>query len=231
MNPSDTTTETTTPPIEFAIVQGSSSGVVSLLDTKIQLSEDTTFEQWREGLKIINWFDKKLAIGLASYIDWGNIQFGTAKVNEALEQLQFEATLVKTAVAVTSIPTELRFPNLEGGHYVELAKADLTKPKGIHWARIASEQNLTPSQLRFSIIEGAVVDKSATRALESGVVTIHGIRQQFDVWFKRVGEMDGISKMDTDNKQDILEELDGIANVWAELKEHLEEAEPIEMKP
>jgi hypothetical protein len=158
---------------------------------------------------------------MADCIAYGIKKWGKAKVDEALEQLEFEALMVKTAVAISGIPEEMRFPNLKADHYVELAKAELTKAKAIRWARIAAEQELTPSQLRFSIVENEVVDKAAARALSSGVITVQGIRQSFDVWLNRVGGLEGVKKMDIDHQNEIMEELAAICEFGLQLNNHI----------
>jgi hypothetical protein len=207
--------------VELQIVKGETSGLFVLTETGIEIAEDMSFGQWQEGLKAIKWFRTKLSIGFADYVSWGTKKFGEEKVGDALEQLEFEATLVKAAVAINQIPLDLRFPNLTGDHYVELAKADLSRAKATKWARVAFEQGLTPSQLKFSIVEGEVVGRDAARALSSGVVTIQGIRQQFDVWMKRMNGLEGVLKLERDHQEEILGELEAMAALWGDLKEHL----------
>lgn len=203
--------------IELAVVKGNTSGVFSLGDTGITIAEDTSFDQWVEGLKFLKWTSKKVSVGVASYIDFGNRHFGKEKVDGALEQLEFEATLVKTAIKINDLPTELRFANLTGDHYLQLARSELPQAKKVEWARIASDQHLTPTQLRFSMLENAVVEGPAARALKSGVITIHGIRQQFDVWLSRVGGLNGILKMDEDHREEIMGELEAIVQLGQNL--------------
>lgn len=205
--------------IELAVVRGETSGVFGFTDTALVLSDDMSFIQWQEVLRTIKWIKRKAAIGLADCIVFGIKKWGADKVDQALEQLEFEATIVKAAVAIKSIPSELRFENLDPDHYVELAKAGLPKAKAIRWARIASEQHLTATQLRFSIVENEVVDKASAKALQHGVITVQGIRQHFDIWLHRVGGLNGIMKMDEDHQQEIMGELDQIIDFGISLRE------------
>jgi hypothetical protein len=209
-------------PIEMAVVRGETSGIIQAMGTELRLADDTSYEQWQQVLKFIQHTRKKAAIYIADCIAFGINKWGRKKVDEALEQLELEATLVKTAVAITTIPLELRFDNLEGEHYVELAKSGIPKAQKIRWARIASEQRLTPSQLRFSIIEGEVVDRAAAKALQTGVLTIQGIRQSFDVWARRVGGIEGVKAMEPDHQVEIMEELDAICEFGMLLHDHLQ---------
>lgn len=212
-------------PIELIIVQGETSGLIKIDERtgSVILAEDLSFEQWKEGLRMARTVRKKAAIVVADFISYGTKKWGAKKVDEALEQLELEATLVKTAVAINSVPRDLRFEHLDGDHYVELSKAEITKAKKIHWARVASEQRLTPAQLRFSIIEGEVVDRDSARGLQTGIYTVQGIRQSFDVWHRRVGGIDGVKSMDVDHQVEIMEEIDAICEFGMLLHEHLQQ--------
>lgn len=214
-------TETDTHQIEFAIVRGETSGLVRLDGNQAILSEDTSFEQWKEGLKIIKWIKKKADFAVSHYINFGVRKWGREMVNTALEQLELEATLVKAAIAINAIPQEFRFENLNGDHYVELSRAELTREQAIRWVRIAHEQSLTPMQLRFSIAEGEVVDQTSAKQQGTGVYTVHGIRQSFDIWARRVGGIEGVQGMDMDHKIEIMEELEAICEFGLALHHHI----------
>lgn len=211
-------------PIEISIVEGDTSGLIKLNDTgAIEFADDLTFEQWKIGLRLVRIIRRKAAIAVAEYIAIGIKKWGRKQVDESLEQLELELTLVKTAVAVNSVPRELIFENLNDEHFVEISRANLPRAKAIKWARIAMEQRLTPAQLRLSIVHGEVVDREATRLLSTGMITIQGIRQSFDIWYRRVGGINGVRKMDLDHQIEIAEELDSIMEFGYALHEHLDE--------
>src|SRR5262245_13677175 len=203
-------TEYTNNQIELAIVKGQESGLFKLTQTGIEISPDLTFEQWYELLCWIKWAREKLTIGLADVIAYGAAKFTIERVNQAMEQLEFELPMVKAAIAINSIPLDWRYPDLTADHYVELARSNLAKKEKAKWAKTAAELKLTPSQLRLSMAEGEVIDTAAARQLSTGVITIPGIRQEFDVWMHRVGGIEGVTKMDFDTKQEIFEELEPI---------------------
>jgi hypothetical protein len=117
--------------------------------------------------------------------------------------------VVRQAIAISSVPTELRELGLDADQLVELSKAE-GRDEQIKWGRIASEQGLNATQLRFSIAEGEVVDRAAAKQLNTGVVTPHGLRQSFDVWLRRMGGLEGIRKLDLDIQEEIAEELSAI---------------------
>jgi hypothetical protein len=212
-------------PIELSIVEGETSGIFRIDERtgSVEFAEDITYEQWKVVLRTARTIKRKAAIVVADCISIGVKKWGRKKVDDALEQLELEAILVKTAIAINSVPRELRLENLDGEHYIELSRAQLPKAKAIRWARITSEQRLTPAQLRLSITQGEVIDRSAERMLRSGVTTIHGIRQSFDVWYRRVGGINGLKAMSSDEKIDIMEELDFMVEVGVLLHDHLED--------
>jgi hypothetical protein len=51
----------------------------------------------------------------------------------------------------------------------------------------------------------------------SGIITIQGIRQEFDIWLRRVGRLDGILGMPPEDQQDILSEIRPIARLYSQL--------------
>lgn len=210
-----------TQPIELQVVSGETSGLITIKNNIITLSDDTTFEQWKIGLRYLLWSYRKAELGIADYISFAVKKWGREQVDQTLELLSTEATLVKSAIAVNSIPKQLRFDNLDGDHFVELARADISKQEMIRWARIASEQNLTPMQLRFSIIEGEVIDRAAAKQQGTGVYTVQGIRQSFDIWLRRVGGLGGVLDMDMDHKIEIMEELESICEFGLQLHHHI----------
>lgn len=224
-------TEPTTPEngaIELSVVKGQTSGLFKLdpVTGEIQIAEDTTHEQWLEIGKMIkhhrHWSDRVMA----GWIRFGVTYFGTDQVNTDLEQLEFEATFVKTAVAINSVPEELRLPNLKGEHYVELVRANIPKEEVFKWGQLANDQLLTPIQLRLSIKEGEVIDPAATKMLKHGVVTIQGIHQTFSVWLRRVGGLQGVAKMDLEHKEEILGEINEIIDFGLALREVIAELTP-----
>jgi len=59
--------------------------------------------------------------------------------------------------------------------------------------------------------------------VNSGVITIQGLRQSFDIWFGRVGQLYGILKMPPEHRRDILLEIQPIARLHWELSKSLRE--------
>ena len=62
----------------------------------------------------------------------------------------------------------------------------------------------------------SVLPKSG-KALTHGIVTIQGIRMEFDIWLRRVGGLDGILKMDRQSRHEIVGETRAIAQLYASI--------------
>jgi hypothetical protein len=214
--------------IELSVVKGQTSGLFTLnpVTGEIQIAEDTTHEQFLEILRTVKHHKRWSDIVMAGVLRFGVAHFGADQLNLDLEQLEFEAVFVKTAVAINSVPEELRLPNLKGEHYVELVRANIPKEEVFKWGRIANDQLLTPIQLRLSIKEGEVVDPAAVKSLQHGVITIQGIHQTFSVWLRRVGGLQGVAKMDLENKEEILAEINEIIDFGLALREVIAELTP-----
>ena len=74
----------------------------------------------------------------------------------------------------------------------------------IEWKRRKVQQRKRPT-------------KTVKLKSNSGVITIQGIRQEFDVWFRRVGGIDGILQMSPEHRRDIVLEIQPIARLYSEL--------------
>lgn len=193
-------------------------GKVSFTDTGIVIDNAMTFDQWKEGLRLFKWMTAKLTVGLADYIDWGKVRFGAACITEALEQMEFSLPDVKSAIAISSVPLAIRRPGLTSEHYSVLAKAPATANL-TQWADTAVREELSPSQLKASIVAGEVVTPSVAKAQLHGLITFHGIRGQFDMLLNRLGGIAGVRKMDPEAIKEILGELAPIAELYQALLE------------
>lgn len=185
-----------------------------LTSSGMVLDETMTYEQWHEGLALFRWAKEKIEISFAGYLEFGELHYGKERVGVSLAQLEFDLGDVTTAMRINSVPQDVRDEKLEAAHYVVLARAGIKPKEMAKWSRVAVEQNLTPTQLKCSIKHGEVVDPGATKALTYGILTIHGISQEFDVWFKRNGGEAGIGKMSQEAREEIADELEKFARLY-----------------
>jgi len=186
--------------------------------TGIILADDLTYEGWMEGLRLFKRLKSEMTVWFSDYLTQGNVKFGQVRANDALAQLEFEMPDVKTALAIGTVPMELRKPGLESGHYIVLARADISKKQKEAWAEKASTLNLSPTTLKSSIENGEVVNPSVARQQTHGVLSIHGIVGEFQVWVKRVGELDGVMKMATEDRDEMMNEMSVIVDFFNSIR-------------
>lgn len=216
---SDSSSSLTQTELQLALVtrEGTPRPAFTLTKTGIIIRDDLEEDEWKEGLKLFFWAQHSLKLGFSQYISYGKAK--KFKVDEALAQLEFDMPTVKVALDLATVPLEMQFENLTAEHYLVLARADdQSKPKKMKWAKIASDQNLSPSQLKASIAAGEVVSTSTTRQQTHGIINIHGIRQEFEIWLRRVGGVEGILKMDKEHVAEIVGEMDLMIEVYNQIK-------------
>ena len=56
-----------------------------------------------------------------------------------------------------------------------------------------------------------------TQRNDVGVLTIQGIRMEFDIWLRKVGQLEGILKMEEEIQDEILRELEGFALLFKDI--------------
>jgi hypothetical protein len=217
MQTTETATEPTTetpevevlPPETFQISTGQDDGYCGFtinINGTVELDEDQTPEQYVKGLQFFKTGLTKFKLTFSDYVAKGRKKHGVQCVENGLEQLEFDMPTVQMALDIATIPEEMRYPNLTEAHYIVLARAShLTPAKRARWAKIASEQNLTAAELKKAINKGETGGGSDDS--KSGVMSIHGIHVEFDVWLRRVKGVKGILKMRPEEIDEILEEL------------------------
>lgn len=194
---------------------------IHITEHGVELSEGLEFEEYCDGLKAIKNLHNRSKLVLADYVRQGKIKFGDIAVDTAMGQLEFDLPTVKAIVNINSVPASLREHNLEADHYVVLAKAALTPQQREKWAKTAADQNLTASTLKASINAGEVQTPAQAKSKNHGIASVHGVRADFDIWYRRVDGVKGIMKMGAGYPADIIRELLPIYELVSELKEKL----------
>jgi hypothetical protein len=176
-----------------------------------------TWEEYEDGLRVWKFMSTKFKMGFADYLAFGRRKWKN-KVDALLGQLEFDLPMVSSATQIANVPTDVRQPHLEAEHYIVLSKADLTKKQQIKWAKVASEQRLSPSTLKASINMGEVVSPALAKQRTSGIISINGIRLELDIWLQRVGGIEGIDKMEEAAQQDIAVELEKFVQIYLHIR-------------
>jgi len=120
-----------------------------------------------------------------------------------VEELAKRAGLKRRRIAQMArngeIPGAIR---LDGYHYTYPVTPELLD--WIEWKHRKVQQRKHPA-------------KTAKVKPTIGVITVHGMRQDFDIWKRRMGGLDGILKLDPKARQDIMIELQAIASLHSDL--------------
>lgn len=213
------------PQLQLAILSSTSPNepaapLFSITDGVLTIPEELTKLQWFNGLRVLKSTYDNYKLFLAGYMSYGEAKWGKDAVENALHQLEFDMPTVRQAIDINTVPLDIRRPGLTGEHYVVLARSDL-KPKQLaKWAKTASDQNLSAQQLKASIDAGEVVTTAVVKQRQHGVVTIDGIRQEFEIWLRRMGGSEGILKLPEDTVREIIKDLRPIAALCSKLEEN-----------
>jgi hypothetical protein len=190
--------KTEAPAIELAITTGQQARVGVGVGRRMQLTArgivfngKMTFEQWREALVMLRQVKDRYHIYLADVLGYGRANFGEARVEEALGQLEFDYAECAKAMHIGQIELNLRLPELNAEHFCVLGMELKDDPKAqAKWVKLAVQHALTPLELRKSIQAGGVIKQDKVNALsgrDAGISTIEGVRFSFDRWEKQVG--------------------------------------------
>lgn len=101
------------------------------------------------------------------------------------------------------IPEAIR---LDGYHFAYPLTRELVD--WIEWKRRKVQKRKQPS-------------KTAKVNLTTGVITVPGIHQEFDIWYRRVGGRDGILKMESEILRDLVVEMQPIALLHWRIEQEL----------
>ncbi|MEA3208261.1 MAG: hypothetical protein QOE70_1318 [Chthoniobacter sp.] len=166
-----------------------------------------TFDQWMEGLFMVKMCKGSAQIWLADFIGRGMEAFPREDVEQAVSQLEFAEFDIIRAIAISSVPKGLRAKELTAEHLFVLGASGLDSAQMLRWAKTAVEHTLSAVQLKDSIATGKVLKLAANTAGGRGLLTIQGVRAQFDRWWTQVETSDPVEKWPTDRKAALLEEL------------------------
>lgn len=192
---------------------------IHLSENGCRIDDNLTFEEWQSGLKTFKGIQNRLKLGLADYVQWGRVKWGDKAVEDSIAQLEFDLPTVKCVQQINGVPEPIRKLGLTPDHLVVLARADCTPKQREKWAKTAKEQNLTPTQLKHSIPAGEVVDPNVARDRNSGILSPHGIRHEFDIWLRRMNGFKGIVKHGEKVAKEICEEFVPIAELVDQLRD------------
>ena len=171
----------------------------------LEIDPDLNFDQWHSLLSIFPKFKAAFHSHLADVLEFGRNKFGEAIVAQTLAQLEFDQIDVKRATAISTLARSTRKPWLNSEHYWVMSQSKMEPEAQAFWASQVVQHRLSPVELRQSIEKGKVITPSLLPDKRSGIPTIHGWRQIFELWWKDVSDF--IDDWPDDRKAHVLEEL------------------------
>lgn len=195
------------------------------LQPLVIIDGEMSLDKFRIGLKALKQVKGQIRMAEAAYINWGIVKFGKEIVETELSQLEFDLQDVKSIIAIGTIPPDIYQPHLNADHYIVLARAELTDKQRAKWAKKASDQRLSPAQLKASIRMGEVVSGTQTEKTH-GLVSLVGIRQDFDIWYRRVKGVAGIKRMEFDAQKEVISDLKPFHELYLKLDEAMKAPKP-----
>jgi hypothetical protein len=161
---------------------------------------------------------------LSDTIKKGHESFGAEKVDAAVVRLELRLHDMRQAVCIGELAKGVRMTGLTVEHLYVLGRADLPPDEQHRWAIAAQENELPPLRLKASIEAGKVLtaeELSALRGSNTGILTIQGLIQKFEIWRRTVEKDKPIENWNRKAKLALWEELEGPTMLGMELAREL----------
>jgi hypothetical protein len=118
---------------------------------------------------------------------------------------------------VLTVEQLARLVGLKRRQIAYLAKSgeipSVIRPDGYHYQYFVTPELLDWIEWKRRQVRRRNQPKSFPTRTNTGVITVQGLRQSFDIWKRRVGGLDGILKMEPECQRDILVELQAFARL------------------
>jgi hypothetical protein len=203
------------------------------------LPQEFSREQWTSLGEYLCHARGSLTFWKTDWIAAGRAKFGDQEVAMVLEDLEERFRKERDAEALNDLQEDLlKQPRLEGlkvridglplEHHIELAKmTDEVDQK--MWGELSMKHDLTPAELRVSRKLGHVkkFDPAQAQRPSAGVSTVLGLRTQWDLLRKQIG--DQWKEWDVTTARDFCETLRPIVEFYDEVRAaHAGKAPPSE---
>jgi hypothetical protein len=198
-------------------------GAFHISEFGLEINRKLTREEWREAVGTLQTVKHAYVSALADLTRHGREHFGDEFVAETFEQLQFDLADVTKADAVSHIPLLIRSEFfLTSEHaYVLAMKFPEDEKSQKKWAALVKEHDLDAFELKRSIESDRLLrhsDLQESAGHGAGIPTVQGVRFQFDKWQRSLGDTTSLLKQPPEEKRKILETLQPIIELAAEIE-------------
>jgi len=219
-----------TTPITLALMGGTQPGA-SIRESRmfevtrrgIRFPGDLKWPQYAELVRAWKEIGEAHELGLANLVMYGQQRFGPEKVEALFHQLEFDLADFHRALAIGQIPLDLWSDGLTSEHlYILGTIKDIAERN--KWRLACEKHDMDAFTLKRSIDAGRVLtakELETKRGSGTGIVTIHGIRHEFDLWQRTVGGEQAIAAFSLDEKRALLRELQAPGEMYLKLKDEI----------
>ena len=148
------------------------------------------FQQWQNALAAWRQIGQAYHFGLADLLSYGVTEYGRARVDDSLAQMEFDLADANKAFAIASFSPGQRRVGLSSEHYFVISRQPgLSERQRTRWLDNAVKHKLTALNLRRSIEAGKVLtpeEMDERSGRNSGIPNIYAARFQFDLWKRAI---------------------------------------------
>ncbi len=178
---------------------------VELTENGAKIPDATDFDSWREMLHGLKRVKSTYHHILGDVVRFGRNKFDE-RADDAIEQLEFSLSDVKTATSVS----EFALPDRDGLSletiHVLSRETEEGTPLREKWAKIAKDEKLSARELQHSIRRNEITRDAQIKQASgrgSGLATLGAVESAFAKWVARIDE----DTLDDAAKDQILESL------------------------
>lgn len=200
-----------------------SGAKVTITPFGAEIDGHLSFTEWREVLGCLNRIKHSYLSTLADVTTYGRREFGDERVQDAIEQLEFDLSDAVKAAAIGTLPMEMRRANkLNSEHAFLLSSLDDAERD--RWAQLTFENELNPLELKRSIEAGRIVrQKELLEAAGhgAGINTIQGAAFGVRRWETQMGGREKILALPAGDRSKLLDVLRPIIEIAAAIEASL----------
>ena len=186
------------------------------------ISRQLSYEEWIEMLEQAKHAKSSYLNILSDITSYGRRCFGDDRVNEAIEQLEFDLSDATKAEVISRVGLEQRTThNLSSEHAYIIGKFVETDADREKWSGLCNEYSLTAHELKKSIEKGEVIradEISEKSGHTEGISTVQAVHFSFLKWQRQFKDPKEILKLPKGEREKILKQLTPIIQLAADIE-------------
>lgn len=188
----------------------------------IRINRLLDYDSWLLILSQLRCIKSTYLSAVSDVVTYGRQHFGDAKVNTALEQLEFELSDATKAEAIGLIDLDTRTRhNLSAEQAYVIATGCRTEEERENWAIVCEKNGLTAFELKKSIAAGKVLRKDEITSQSGhgeGIASVQSVRFQFEKLRHQFKDDSAVLRLPKEERMKILEQLSPIVEFAAKIE-------------